>query len=86
MTLKDGVFSGPPDPVPTAHSTEDRVSIAVALKHKKPSNVTARVSRKYWAGWNIPSALQEKRFGTAREFENGKLLGCICPNNPQKQQ
>lgn len=34
MALKDGVFSGPPDPVPTAHSTEERVSMAVALKQK----------------------------------------------------
>lgn len=71
---------------PAAHFAAGRVSIAAALQHKTPSNVTARVSRKHCAGWNIPSALQEELWGTPRDSEDGALLGRICPNNPQKQQ
>ncbi|XP_019498929.1 PREDICTED: nuclear factor of activated T-cells, cytoplasmic 1 isoform X2 [Hipposideros armiger] len=70
MALRDGAFSGPPDPVPAARGTEGRVSIAVALKHRKPSNVTALVSRKSWAGRDTPSARPENGSGAPRDFEN----------------
>lgn len=62
----------------TAHVAQSHVSIAVVPKHK-PEQRDCRVSRKHWARWDIPSALQEKGLGLQGDFENGSFSGVFAP-------